>query len=770
MPLRRRRRSHSRRLLIWMAGAVLAVVAASALAVALLRRGPSKEQYLARGTAYAAEKKYAEAIIELRNALKKDPNAGRTRAMLAEAYVNTGDVRSAIRETVVAADLLPHDLEAQLKAGQFLLMAGRYEDAKTRSEKVLALDSKNVTALILKANALAGLKDSDRAIEEINAAITLDPEDARSYAALGTIEMSKGRRDQAEAAFKRAVDAQPSSSLAQLSLASFYWSGGRLAEAEPILKRALALDPRNVIVQRALATYYLSTGRGKEAEVPLKAVVETLNTAQSRLALADYYLAAQRTDDARVMLKAVADERDGFGGATIRLAALDYQERHLEAAHRQIDAVMTKEPKNVDAMLVKARFLLTEKKIDEALARAKAAAAVDSRSAAAQQLLGIIHTDRGEVEEAIAAFGEVLRLSPRSLSAKLQLANLSLRKGAPEPALQYAEEILHDAPKHAGARSVLVRALVAKGEVNRASRELSALVGESPNVASLHSQMGALDLMIKDRAGARREFDRALALDPKSFDAFSGLVAADVEDNNGARAKAAIEERLKKDPQDPAILALAAATYGTLRETARQEVLLQRLIEVAPNNLQAFAGLASLYAEEDRLDEAKAGFEALALRAPRSVGVQTMIAVILQAQRRDAEAQTAYEKVLKLDPTAGLAANNLAWIYADGGGSLDAALDLAQTAKRQMPDVPQVNDTLGWVFYKKNLVAQAIPAFESSVRTSPKNPTYRYHLGLAYAKAGQLVKAREALDEALRQKPDLHEAADARKTLAASPS
>ena len=103
-----------------------------------------------------------------------------------------------------------------------------------------------MTAQLLKGNALAGLKDPDRAIEEINAAIELDPSDARSYAALGTVELSKGRRDEAEAAFKRAVDVQPSSSLAQLSLANFYWSAGRLAEAEPVLKQAVALDPQNV--------------------------------------------------------------------------------------------------------------------------------------------------------------------------------------------------------------------------------------------------------------------------------------------------------------------------------------------------------------------------------------------------------------------------------------------------------------------------------------------------------------------------------------------
>ena len=78
---------------------------------------------------------------------------------------------------------------------------------------------------------------------------------------------------------------------------------------------------------------------------------------------------------------------------------------------------------------------------------------------------------------------------------------------------------------------------------------------------------------------------------------------------------------------------------------------------------------------------------------------------------------------------------------------------------------PQVNDTLGWIYYKKDLAALAIHPLQLSVDKAPKNPTYRYHLGLAYAKVGNTVKAREAFDEVLKQKPDFREAEDARRTL-----
>ena len=50
-------------------------------------------------------------------------------------------------------------------------------------------------------------------------------------------------------------------------------------------------------------------------------------------------------------------------------------------------------------------------------------------------------------------------------------------------------------------------------------------------------------------------------------------------------------------------------------------------------------------------------------------------------------------------------------------------------------------------------------------KADPKDPTFRYHLGLAYEKKGDTQRAKQSLDEALKQKPDYKEAAEARKRL-----
>jgi tetratricopeptide (TPR) repeat protein len=113
-----------------------------------------------------------------------------------------------------------------------------------------------------------------------------------------------------------------------------------------------------------------------------------------------------------------------------------------------------------------------------------------------------------------------------------------------------------------------------------------------------------------------------------------------------------------------------------------------------------------------------------------------------------------------------VAANNLAWIYAEQNVNLEVALQLAERAKSRLREDPQVDDTLGWVYYKKGLTELAISSFELSVRRDPKNPGYQYHLGLAYAQKGDKAKAREHLQKAAALGGGSKEGTEAKKFLA----
>jgi tetratricopeptide (TPR) repeat protein len=119
-----------------------------------------------------------------------------------------------------------------------------------------------------------------------------------------------------------------------------------------------------------------------------------------------------------------------------------------------------------------------------------------------------------------------------------------------------------------------------------------------------------------------------------------------------------------------------------------------------------------------------------------------------------------------MDPYAVVAANNLAWLHTERDQNLDLALQLAQRAKQRLSSDPRVNDTLGWIYYKKDLVEQAIPLLEESVRDDAGNPLHQYHLGMAYVLSGAWMKARQPLERALTLKPDFPGANEAKTALA----
>ena len=201
------------------------------------------------------------------------------------------------------------------------------------------------------------------------------------------------------------------------------------------------------------------------------------------------------------------------------------------------------------------------------------------------------------------------------------------------------------------------------------------------------------------------------------------------------------------------------------RDVATAEARLRAAIEADPANLAAYGALGRLFLSQRRLAEAQREFEALASRQTKPIAALTMVGMILQAQGRTADAQQRYEQVLKLDRQAPVAANNLAWIYAEQGTQLGLALDLAQAAKAALPNVPEVNDTLGFVYLKRDVPTLAIPPLGEAVAADPSNPFYHQRLGEAMARAGRREDARKELETALRLKPDFPGAAETKRLL-----
>ncbi len=727
--------------------------------------------YLESGDTYVSQEKYREAMIEYRNAVQQDPRSGVARSKLAEAYLRANEAAHALTEYVRAADLMPDNAEAQLKAGQVLLLARRFEDARARADTVLTSDPRHVQAQVLRGHALAGLQDVAGAIAQIEEAISVDPDRISSYESLGALQLASGNLQRAEDAFTKAVQIDVTSARARLSLAVFYLSSGRHAEAETTLRQTLAIEASEPMAHRLLALVYLASNRAPDAEPHLQTVADVTRSVAARLALADYYTRMRRTSEAVSTLNAVdAKDPQAFAAAQTRLAAIEYSNGQTTDAHRRLDDLLAAQPKSVASLVLKAQLLLTERRLDQGLAKAKAATEADPASAPAQVVLGKLHAANHQLDQAVAAFNEALRLDPRATAVHVELSRVQFASGHLEASVESARQALKRVPDDLEARLLMVRGLLARGELPEVERELKTLLAQYPKVSAVHGQRGLLQLAKGDQTGARRSFERALALDHDSFDGLSGVVRLDLVNQNAAAAQSRIETRLTQNPDDARLLLLGAQTYLATGEPHLAEQTLRRVIALDPSTLQAYSMLGELFMSQQKLEEAKTQFEAIARRWPAStaaIAADTTVAVLLQALNRPAQAQKKYQQILAASPRAIVAANNLAWLYAEHGGDLNAALGLAQIAVQQAPDHADINYTLGLIYYKRRLSTQAIAALQRSVQSAPSNPYYRYFLGLAYLQGSDRTRAKECLLAALTLNPAFDRASHA-KTLLAS--
>ena len=487
---------------------------------------------------------------------------------------------------------------------------------------------------------------------------------------------------------------------------------------------------------RLLASFYIASSRAAEAEPYLKVVVENSQEIGARLVLADYYVLTQRPAEAIEILESAATGENALPEVQWRLARVEYAKGNTQEAHSIIDSIIRDEPGSSQALLLKGRFLLAEDQLDDALTSVMQAVEARPDFAEAHYMVGVIRSARHEIDAAISSFNKVVEVNPLAVDAQLELSRLHLAQGATDTSVQYALAAVRAQPGNPAARVHLARGLMARGDLAGAEAELDQLNQAYPDAASVHSQLGLLALRKSDHRAARHSFDRALELDGNLLEPLAGLVFVDVSAGDPTGARVRVEEHLAGKPNDPDLLLLAATVHLASRDYAQAERTLRRVLAVDSSKLQAYGMLGQIYLSQERLEEARTEFETLANRSPLMIAPHTMVAMILEFQGKSAEAQRRYEQIMEIDPRAAVAANNLAWIYAENGGNLDIALQLARTAVGQLPDHAAVNDTLGWIYYRKNLATLAIGPLQTSVEREPENPVFHYHLGLAYARTG----------------------------------
>lgn len=748
-------------------GVLAAAILCTSLTGCSVNPETAKQKYFARAEQYFLEKKFDEAIVEYRGALQQDPKFAEARFKLAEAYVAKNDYRSAYPEYIRAADSKPDDIMLQARAGNILLLGRRFEEARTRARAILQKDPSNLEGLILLGNAVAGLGDLPSAVQITERAIAADPDRDGIRVNLGALQLARGNQQEAEGAFTEAVRLNPKSLSARLALANFYQHVGNLDAAEDQFKRALALDPADARTNRALAAFYVSAGKPDEAERYVRAIAERTKDPASWMDLADFYAQQQRNEDAIRILETVANDPKQYAGARRRIAVIAHQSGKGAEAYEILSDLLKRNPADSDALTVRAGLLYEDRRYDEALESAKSATQANSRSAAAQLILGRLLIARGNVPQGRRALAESITLDPRGLDARLALTGLHLSEHEIDAAVEQARAAIDIHPESLEARLLLGRALLVRPEDRAAARaNAESIIRDFPRAAAGPYALGTFYLVSGDTPSAQREFERALRANARFTDALAELVALDVAAGRTDAARQRIDAYLSVRPNEPRVLLLHAKVSLTARQLADAERSLRKVAALPNAPPEAYTLLGQLLIAQGRLKEATQEFSDLVRNDPRSAAGHVMLGLLLHAQRDMRAAIEHYNKAVDLDPrTAASAANNLAWFYAENGENLDRALELAQIARAHLATDPEPLDTLGWIYMKKGVMSQAETFIRQAIDLNPNNPVYHYHLGIIYSQKGDDASARKSLQRALALKPQKQVAQDAQRIL-----
>ena len=210
---------------------------------------------------------------------------------------------------------------------------------------------------------------------------------------------------------------------------------------------------------------------------------------------------------------------------------------------------------------------------------------------------------------------------------------------------------------------------------------------------------------------------------------------------------------------------LLALGYFKQGDMNRSEASALQAIAIDRKTPDAYGLLGEISRARGALDQAVIWYRTAIDQNPRKVENHMALAGLYESKGDWENAKRAAERAHALDPASPFIANNLAYLYLDHGGDVNTALSLAQLAKQKLPDSPITSDTLGWAYYKLRSPDAAVAQLSESVRRSPGNPTYHYHLGMAYIAAGRLSNAARSLEQALSTNPEFPYAANARMAL-----
>lgn len=749
---------------------------ASALLAPACSRDP--HDYVERGEALLKEGKPADAALSFQRAAQAEPKSAEAWRGLARSQRELGRPAEAYRALVRAVEAAPEDASLKIELGELALEAYAtdpqrpqflYDQLRKLAAELLAADPNSVAGLRFQGALALFDKQPKPAIESLERALALEPDNAQVAVLFVQALFEDGRPGQAEKVAREAIRRRPEVPGVYNLLYARLVAERRFGAAEEILRLKTENNPASSAYRLELAAHYAETGQREKMEATLRSLTEDLRTfPRGYFEVGDFRARQRDWAGARQAYEAgMAAQPERRLDYRKRLLDLEIMQGRREAALALAGEILKEAPGDSDVRRARARLLAAGPAEELETAIGEFTALVNARPAEAglRLDLGTALLQKGAFEDARKQFAEAVRLDPQNLGARRRLAQAALAGRRFVEALEQAELLLAIEPEDAPATLLRSMALAGLGRYAEARADLARLNQRFPGSPEVQLQLALVALQEGKVAEAEALLGRLTARG-WAPDARAGIALAEVYvlRNEFDRARKILEEEMKRSPGEVPrlrrVLAQAALRAG------RPEVAVEQY-----ETLAAQGGLADLL----RLGEAHllrgdtkaaiAVFEKAHRTVPDRPEAISLLADALASDGRGEEAVPLYRRLLELEPDNTAALNNLAYLLADRGERLEEALRHIQRALKLAPQENAFRDTLGYVYLKRGAIDSALQLWRGLAEAQPENASYRYHLGLALIEKGDTAAARRELEAALSRGLRPQEAERAKRLL-----
>jgi tetratricopeptide (TPR) repeat protein len=739
----------------------------------------SNRRLVETGKKYFANGKFKEASLIFRKAISKDARYGEAYYQLGLTQLKLGRYAQALGALRRASELQPENDDAHARLGDLYLAI--YASDRKRHKQFLT-DLEDLGGKILKRN----------------------PKSFEGLRIKGYLAVSREDFPAAAAAFRDALAIKPDNGSTALAYVQSLGNSKALAEAESTARAFIEKEKSFGPMYDYLYVLKAREKKIEDAESALQLKVKN-NPKQPmpRLELAVHHLRANQRDKAKSVLDQLAGNRADFpngrelvGDLYYRLGDLDtayqqyqaslnearpnklslqrkmvevlaFQSRNQEAT-KLADQVLKENPSDDTAKALRASLRLRggdRKELDTALSELQSVIARMPDNHVVRFNYGEALMAKGQIGQAKVQFQEAIKLRPNYGPPKMALAYIHLRERDYTRVLTLADEVLKLTPGMVAARILRAAGLIGNGDRGKARQELEELVQRSPDKESRYL-LAMLDFGDKRWSESEAGFRSLWEANPPDFRGLFGIVETMMATNRAPAARQLLEKTLAGHQAHSATIRMAIANVAARSNDQVTAVnTYEQLVKEIPDSQEMWLRLGRSYKKVSRLDDAYRAFEKARGVDPRQVAPWLEMAVVLETQNRKGQVKPIYEEILKLAPDNPVALNNLAYILAENSVDLDQALTYAQRARQKLPNHPDIADTLGWVYIKKNLSDDAIKIFRDLLTGKPEHVTWRYHLAMALYQKGDKLQARRELETALRNKPTKDEDTKIRELL-----